>query len=99
MDLQLNVAAQGSSRSSGATVTVYMATSLDGTNFDDANTTVAEVVAVFPLDAATTARQATRRDVPIPPAKFKLFALNSTGQAFASSGSTLGYRCHSVTTA
>ena len=99
MDLQFNIAAQGSSRSTGATVSVYMTTATDGTNYDDANTTTAELVAVFPLDAATTARQSTRRDIPIPPGKFKLFALNSTGQAMAASSTTLKYATHNVLTA
>lgn len=96
MDLVLNVAAQGSSRSAGATITVYMAVAVDGSTYDDANATTAIPVAVFSLDAATTARQATRTDIAIPPALFKLFAVNSTGQALAASGSFVKYRTHSV---
>lgn len=99
VDAVLYVAAQGSARSAGGTVTVYMISATDGTNYDDAHETTAEIVAVFPLDAATTARRLTRRDIPIPPGKFKLFLRNGTGQAFASSGSTLTYRAHSIETA
>ena len=95
-DLTFTVATQGSSRSTGATVSIFMVMALDGTNYDDVSATTAELVAVFPLDAATTGRQATRRDVPIPPGLFKLFAVNNTGQAFASSGNLLEYRFHSV---
>lgn len=98
-DLTLTVAAQGSARSAGATVSVYMTMALDGTNYDDTNATTAELVAVFSLDAATTARQATRRDIPVPPGLFKYFVLNSTGQAFAVSGSLLEFRAHSIETA
>lgn len=99
MDLTLTVAAQGSARSAGATVEVWMTHALDGTNYDDNVRNVAELVAVFPLDAATTARQVTRRDVPIPPGLFKLSVQNATGQAFAASGSLLEYRMHSIETA
>ena len=99
VDLTLTVAAQGSSRSSGATVAVYLIMALDGTNYDDTNATTAELVAVFPLDAATTARQSTRRDIPGPPGLFKFFVVNSTGQAFAGSGNILEHRYHSITTA
>lgn len=95
-DLTLTVAAQGSARSAGATVTVYLIMALDGTNYDDVNETTAEVAAVFPLDAATTARQATRRDIPVPPGKFKYFIRNTTGQALAASGNLLEYRAHNV---
>lgn len=95
-DLTLTVAAQGSARSAGATITVYLIMALDGTNYDDVDATTAEVAAVFPLDAATTARQATRRDIPIPPGKFKYFIRNSTGQALAASGNLLEYRAHNV---
>lgn len=100
LDLELNVAAQGSSRSAGATITVFILRSLDGgSTYPDANTTTAEVAAVFPLDAATTARVAVRTDIPLSPGLFKLFALNSTGQALAASSTTLRYRTHSITTA
>jgi hypothetical protein len=98
-DLTLTVAAQGSARSAGATVSVYLVMALDGTNYDDANASTAELVAVFSLDAATTARQATRRDVPVPPGLFKYFVVNNTGQAFAASGSLLEFRAHSIETA
>lgn len=99
MDLELVLAAQGAARSTGATVEVYMDVSLDGTNYADASETTAELVAVFPLDAATTARRAVRRDIPVPPGLWKLFVRNVTGQAFAASGNTLKYRLHSVTVA
>lgn len=99
IDLTLTVAAQGSARSAGATVEVWMTMALDGTNYDDMTRNVAELVAVFPLDAATTARQATRRDIPVPPGKIKFGVWNATGQAFAASGNLLEYRFHSVETA
>ena len=97
-DIELTLAAQGSARSAGATISVYMTHALDGTNYDDVHETTAELCAVFPLDAATTARRRTVRDVPISPGKFKFFARNSTGQALAASGSTVKYRFHSVKT-
>jgi|CXWK01.1.fsa_nt_gi hypothetical protein len=98
-DLTLTVATQGSARSAGATVGVYLVMALDGTNYDAENETTAELVAVFHLDAATTARQLTRRDVPIPPGLFKYFVRNQTGQAFAASGNILEYRAHSLESA
>lgn len=98
-DLTLTIATQGSARSAGAIVIVYLITALDGTNYDAVNETTAEVAAVFTLDAATTARQLTRRDVPIPPGLFEYFVRNQTGQAFASSGNILERRPHSIETA
>lgn len=95
VDLTLTLGTQ-TARSQGATVGVYLIMALDGTNYDAVNETTAELVAVFHLDAATTARQLTRRDVPIPPGLFKLFVRNQTGQAFATSGNLLEYRAHSL---
>lgn len=95
VDLTLTLGTQ-SARSAGATVGVYLIMALDGTNYDRVNETTAELVAVFHYDAATTATQSTRRDVPIPPGLFKLFVRNQTGQAFASSGNLLEYRAHSL---
>ena len=99
MDLELVIATMGVARSAGGYVAVYMARSLDGTNYDDVNETTANLVAVFPLDAATTARRLTVQDVPCTPGKWKLFARNVTGQTLASSGNTLSARYHSITTA
>ena len=96
-DLTLTLATQ-SARSAGATVSVHMVQAVDGTNYDDVEATCGQLVAVFPLDAATTARQCTVRDVPIPPGLFKYFVLNNTGQAFAASGNLLERRPHSVET-
>jgi hypothetical protein len=98
-DIELVIAAQGSARSAGAYIAVYFVHALDGTNYDDVNETTAELAAVYPLDAATSARRRTVRDVPIPPGLFKVFARNVTGQALASSGNTVKYRAHSITTA
>lgn len=96
-DLTLTIATQGGART--GVVTVKMVQALDGTNYDDVEATCGQTVATFPLDAATTARQCTVRDVPIPPGLFKYFLLNSTGQAFASSGNILERRPHSLETA
>jgi hypothetical protein len=98
-DLTLTVAAQGGARSASANVSVYLTQALDGTNYDDAHAGTAELVAVFSLDAATTARQSSRRDVPVPPGLFKLFAVNNTGQPLAASGNLVEYRMHSIETA
>lgn len=98
-DLTLTIATMGVARSAGATVSVYLIPALDGSNYDDTNSTTAELVAVFSLDAATTARQSTRRDVPVPPGLFKYFAVNNTGQTLAASGNLVEYRAHSIETA
>ena len=98
-DLTLTVATQGGARTGGAHVTVYIVQALDGTNYDDVHAGTAEIFAVFSLDAATTARQITRRDIPIPPGLYKLFLVNNTGQAFAASGNILEHRMHSIETA
>jgi len=98
-DLTLTLATQGTARNAGATVVVYLIPATDGTNYDDALAAGNEIAAVFSLDAATTARQLTRRDVAIPPGQFKLMAVNLTGQALAASGNLLEYRPHSLQSA
>jgi hypothetical protein len=93
--LELVVATQGSARSAGAFVSVYIVYAADGTTYSDsANKLFSEELTRFPLDASTTARRLTKVGIPILPLDFKLYVLNDTGQAFASSGNTLKYRRH-----
>jgi len=99
VDIELNLTVQGSARSAGATVDVYMVTRLDGTNFPDINETTAELVASFVLDAATTARRAVIRDIALPPEQVEFFLRNRTGQAFNASGSTVKIAPHAYTIA
>jgi hypothetical protein len=92
--VEMKLATQGSARSAGAYVALYIVKSVDGTNFEmggDALTPAASALAgVFPYDAATTARQVAII-VQIPPTKFYFLVQNNTGQAFAASGNTLIY--------
>ena len=67
-DLTLTVATQGSARSAGAVVSVYMVQALDGTNYDDVQASCSELVAVFSLDAATTAGRSAAVTFPSRPA-------------------------------
>lgn len=95
INLELVLAAQASARASGAYVAVYINYSADGTTYDStSNKLFAELLAVFPLDAATTARRLTKVNLPIAPLDFKLLVMNDTGQALAASGNTLKYRRH-----
>jgi 4-hydroxyphenylpyruvate dioxygenase-like putative hemolysin len=95
IDIELVIAAQGAARATGAFVAVFISYALDGADYgDDSNKAFAEQLAAFQLDAATTARQITKVNIPIPPIDFKLYVLNDTGQAFAASGSTLKFRRH-----
>ena len=91
-DVQLYLAAQGSARTSGAIVTLFMLTRTDGTNYDTLSDLTAEPVAVFALDAATAARYVTVRGLTLPPENVQFFLRNGTGQALASSGNTVTMR-------
>lgn len=91
-DVQLYIAAQGSVRSSGAIVTLFMLTRTDGTNYDTLSETTSEPVAVFTLDASTAARYVTVRGLTLPPENMQFFARNGTGQAMAASGNTVVIR-------
>lgn len=95
INIELVLATQGVARSTGAFVTVFISYALDGSDFgDDSNRAYAEPLVTFQLDAATTARQLTKVNIPIPPIDFKLYVMNDTGQTLAASANTLKYRRH-----
>lgn len=100
--VELDLAAQGSARSAGAQVRLYVIKCMDGTNYEMGSDSVVPQpstwVGSFALDAATTARN-VQIAVPLPPCKFKFLLENVTGQAFASSGTTLYYRTYNYETA
>ena len=101
MDVEINIAEQGSARSAGAYVAVYLVPSADGgTNYAygaDALTPGANhLVATVPFDAAVTARIQLATMMPAPPGHFKLLVQNATGQALAASANTFSYRLYSA---
>jgi hypothetical protein len=100
----------GTNPTAGSTVDLYLIPAPDGTNYDDAVTGAAgsapntSYVGGFPLRAVTSAQKVPlgvgiAGPVQLPPTKFKVFALNKSGQAFPASGSTIKmvpYRYQSV---
>lgn len=85
----------------GKTVDLYIVPATDGTNYST-NVTGASgyaqstsYVGSFPLQAVTTLQRlnlggiGARGTLYLPPVKFKAYLLNSSGQAFPASGSTL----------
>lgn len=92
-DFELSLATQGSARSSGAYVELYILPTLDGTNFAYGDASLdpspSKWRANFQYDAATTARVAIIEGILLPNCDFKVLVKNQTGQAFAASGNTL----------
>lgn len=89
-----------SNPTAGSTVDLYIIPAPDATNYDDAVTGAAgsapstAYAGGFPLRAVSTAQKVPlgvglSGPVPLPLCKFKVFALNKSGQAFPSSGSTI----------
>lgn len=86
--LELHVGVQ-TARSAGAKVLVYMSHDAVGSSMQD-NLVESQIVAVFPLDAAVTARTHTVHNIPLPPSAAIIFTVgNNTGQAFAATLNTL----------
>ena len=96
------IAAQGSARSAGAYVALFLLPEIDGTNFAyggaGLNPQSGLWLCNFSLDAATTARYCLQHQIPIPPHNFHLVMQNNTGQAFAASGNTLKWVRYSLDT-
>ena len=102
-DFTINLAAQGSARSSDATVSLILLPSVNSVFPDASGSTSSGTVslasnyiakidgvdATFDLDATTTARVINASGVKLDNAPFKPAILNQTGQAFGASGNTV----------
>lgn len=96
INLEVTLATQGSARSSGAYVDIWIDYAMDGSTYSDncdTSFTVKQLAAIQ-FDAATTARRLAVTNVLIAPLDFKLYLRNATGQALAASGNLLKYRRH-----
>lgn len=72
-------------------VNVYIAYSLDGTNYDDGSVSEMQVLAVLPLATGSATKRVSRGPFPLSPLKFKLYVENKSGVSFGASGNTLKY--------
>lgn len=99
---ELYLAEQGSARSAGAYVALWLLPEIDGTNFAygeaGLNPQSGLWLCNFTFDAAVTARYALQHQIPIPPHNLKLLLQNNTGQAFAATGNTLKWVRYSLDT-
>ena len=82
----------------GSLINLYLVSAPDGTNYDDGSSSVTPpstaYVGGFPLRAVTTAQKVSLGGGPLlliylPLLKFKILAVNGSGQAFPASGSTV----------
>ena len=77
----------------GAYVQVFLAQSVDGSNYEDApastNPGYQMVVASIPITTGTATKRGTSPPFRLPPGKFKMYLLNRTGVSFAASANTL----------
>jgi len=88
----LSVAAQGSARSAGASVALYIIPEVDGTHAyggDSLDPSGNQYMGSFGFDAATTARVDVITDIRLPNSDFHVLLQNNTGQALAATGTVL----------
>ena len=91
--LDIVIGSQAVARKAGASISVIVVPSVNGTDFAD---TAGECInnykqGPFWLDAATNGRRISPRIV-LPPTKFKLAIRNNTGQPFPATGNSVSRR-------
>jgi hypothetical protein len=92
--VEIYIATQGTNRAVGASVSLYVIPTTDGTSYGDATAECLENyrVGTYSLDdTATAARYITGR-IQLPPVDYKVVLKNDTGQALAASGNTVKFR-------
>jgi hypothetical protein len=87
----------GTAPTDNSTVDLYIVPALDETNFTPTTDGASPVVDLnsyagsFNVRANTAAQKPKIQGVPLPPCKFKLYAINKTQQQFPATGSTLSF--------
>lgn len=84
----------GSAPTAGSLINLYFEIAADGSNYSDDQSISSAYIGGFPLRNVTSAQRvplALGMSGPIwlPPTKFKVRAVNNSGQSFPSSGSTI----------
>jgi hypothetical protein len=99
-DIEVNLASL--SPTSGATISLFILSSVDGSNYpaqstSDVQLTSTQLLTTIPIGiTASTAQRIPVRQVVIPPTKFQIVLLNNSGVALASSGNTVKFLSYSV---
>lgn len=87
-ELFINNVAAGSLNTTQRTCSLFLLTSVDGTNFDNGVSGLISYVGVGGVSSSHTVRIYIR-NVMIPPTKFKFLLGNNIGQALGATGNTL----------
>lgn len=92
--VEIYIAAQGTNRSSGASVSLYVIPTTDGTNYGDVTDECLNNYRVdsYSLDDGATAARYIVGRILLPPTDYKVVLKNNTGQAFAATGNTVKFR-------
>jgi hypothetical protein len=99
-DIEILLAAL--SPTAGASVSVYVLESVDGTNFPAQNAadlakTSSQLFFVMPMgNTASTAQRTVLRNMPLSPAKYTVGLINNMGVPLAASGNTVKFLAYSV---
>jgi len=93
---ELYLAAQGSARTEGAAVLMYiLPETSDNYSFGGASLQPLQAPdIVFSFDAATTARYVAVSSIQLPPTNFHIVLWNSTGQTLAATGNILAWEVY-----
>lgn len=97
--VEIYIAAQGTNRSAGAYLALYLIPELDGTNYGSTNDECAEnyfAGSVSLDDGALAARYLIIDQVRLPVGDFKVALRNGTGQTLAASGNTVKLRAYTI---